>query len=49
LVDGHSGGLFDAGDGGEEDYGLVVVRRLALSEVDGCYSGEVEGGEEVYI
>lgn len=43
MVDGHSWGFFDAGDGGEEDYGFVDVFCLALPEVDGGDSGEIEG------
>jgi hypothetical protein len=50
LVDRHPGGFFEAGDGGEEDYGFVAFEHLPpLAEVDGCDVREVEGAEEVYV
>jgi hypothetical protein len=47
LANGHSRVFFEASDRGEEDYGFVVLGRLALTEVDGCYAREVEGAKEV--
>ena len=40
-------GVAEAGDGGEEGYGFVVVGGFVVLQVGGCDAGEVEGAEEV--
>ena len=42
-----AGGVAEAGYGGEEGDGFVVVWGLVVLQVGGCYACEVEGAEEV--